>query len=380
MIQSGCNHGVSHQPDRRSFLKAAAFAGAAGLAGGSAAEHSEPKDGIYSRAPEGSYTIPAELQNFWKETSPWKLVNAAEIEFKPERWQGDTSRVIYHNGKYHCWVIDFSNGRSPGLTNDSSQDWSIYGQLVEGHSTALYMTSEDTEHWTAVHYVPLGKPGMFDDGDRLQVNVFHHQGRFYMFYEGCTSNIENYGQARAGIGCVVADDPAGPWEYASEGLVLGAANDGGKSFDSCVVTNPRHVHLNGKWLMYYKGLQDEGIPTKNGVAIADSIVGPYVKYEGNPILNGHGHFCWRYKHGMLMIPHHEGWIHWSEDGIHFTPIVNDSDNIFRFGSLYVPNDPLFGEPSAPQNGTQFWGFDNPTVNPGETPMNFHVVRMEWGFG
>ena len=25
---------------------------------------------------------------------------------------------------------------------------------------------------------------MFDDSDRLQVNVFHHEGRFYMFYEG----------------------------------------------------------------------------------------------------------------------------------------------------------------------------------------------------
>jgi len=109
-----------------------------------ASEASEPRDGIYSRAAEGTYTIPPELQNFWKKTSPLKLVNAAEIGFNPERWQGDTSRVIFHNGKYHCWVIDFSNGRSPGLTNDPSKDWSLYGPLVRDHSTALYITSEDT--------------------------------------------------------------------------------------------------------------------------------------------------------------------------------------------------------------------------------------------
>ena len=277
-------------------------------------------------------------------------------------------------------MIDFSNGRSPGLTNDPSKDWSAYGPLVKDHSTALYITSEDTHNWTAESYVPLGRPGIYDDSDRLQVNVFHHQGRFHMFYEGCTSNIAKYGQGRAGIGCLVADDPAGPWDYVSDDRILKASDDGGKSFDSWIVTNPRHVHLNGKWYMYYKGLRGVGIPTKNGVAIAESITGPYTKYEGNPILNGHGHFCWRYKHGMLMIPHHDGWIHWSEDGIHFAPIFSDSEKIFRFGSLYIPNDPLFGEPVASESGTRFWGFDNPSVNPGEIPMRLDVVRMEWGFG
>jgi hypothetical protein len=354
------------------------FAGKVACA--AAADESDPRDGIYSRAVEGTYTIPPELKNFWKKTSPLKLVNAAEIGFNPERWQGDTTRVIYHNGKYHCWVIDFSNGRSPGLTNDPSKDWSAYGPLVKDHSTALYMTSQDTYNWTAVGYVPLGRPGRYDDADRLQVNVFHHQGRFYMFYEGCTSNIKKYGQVRAGIGCLVADDPAGPWEYVSDDLILKAGNNGGKSFDSWIVTNPRHVHLNGKWYMYYKGLRGVGIPTKNGLAVAESITGPYTKYEGNPILNGHGHFCWRYKHGMLMIPHHDEWIHWSEDGIHFAPIFRDSEKIFRFGSLYIPNDPLFGEPVSTEIGTSFWGFDNPRVNPGETPIRLDVERMDWGFG
>ncbi|MCP5114691.1 MAG: hypothetical protein GY953_28005, partial [bacterium] len=82
----------------------------------------------------------------------------------------------------------------------------------------------------------------------------------------------------------------------------------------------------------------------------------------------------------LMIPHYNEWIHWSEDGIHFAPITQDADNIFRFGSLYVPNDPLFGKPVTSEPGARFWGFDNPRINPGETPIRMDVERMEWSFG
>ena len=87
--------------------------------------------------------------------------------------------------------------------------------------------------------------------------------------------------------------------------------------------------------MYYKSRRRKKEPTYNGVAISESLQGPYRKYEGNPLMKGHGHFCWRYKHGVVMIPHHENWIHWSEDGIHFAPVANDP-NSFTFGTLYVP--------------------------------------------
>ena len=155
----------------------------------------------------------------------------------------------------------------------------------------------------------------------------------------------------------------------------------GKSWDSDGGWNPRHVYLDGKWYMYYKGVRKEGVPTENGLAIADAITGPYKKYKGNPLLKGHGHFCWRYKHGMLMIPNYgnwergDRWIHWSEDGIHFAPIAK-SNNVFVFGSLYSPYDPLFGEPQIEESTAKFWGFES-VMGPGR---QWDVERIEWRIG
>ena len=103
-----------------------------------------------------------------------------------------------------------------------------------------------------------------------------------------------------------------------------------------------------------------------------------------PLLKGHGHFCWRYKHGMLMIPNYgdvtkeegERWIHWSEDGIHFAPIEK-SRNVFAFGFLYVPYDPLAGEPQTEASTTEFWGFE--TVKP-PSDRDWDVERIEWRLG
>ena len=60
----------------------------------------------------------------------------------------------------------------------------------------------------------------------------------------------------------------------------------------------KDVYLNGTWFMYYKGIR-HGVPTENGVATADNLTGPYRKYEGNPLMKGHGHFCWRYKRWLI---------------------------------------------------------------------------------
>ena len=98
-------------------------------------------------------------------------------------------------------------------------------------------------------------------------------------------------------------------------------------------------------------------------------------------MKGHGHFCWRYRHGMLMIPNFDHpdtgkpWIHWSEDGIHFAPI-EASDVAFRFGSLYVPYDPLAGEPQTQEFTTEFWGFQS--VKPPD--RDWDVERIEWKIG
>ena len=345
-------------------------------------------DGIYSRAPAGSISVPAELVNFKKTTTStdfrW-LVNSEDIGFKLVDWQSDPTRIIYYGGKYHMWMIDTPVDwgiKSSGTVEDNLRlRLEPPERLKQGFSRILYMTSDDTHHWSAVGYVPLGPRGSCYDLDLEQANVVYYEGKFYLFTEGFTTNVEKYGQRRAGITCLVAASPEGPWEQPpGVDLLVGPEMDAGGSWDSMHVNNPRHILLDGRWYMYYKGRRRLGSPTDNGVAIAESILGPYKKYGGNPIMKGHGQFCWGYKHGVLMIPHHQNWIHWSEDGIHFAPVANDP-NIFRFGALYVPGDPLFGEPAGVEPSTRYWGFETiDKTRPGNQRPDPDVEGIEFEFG
>ena len=329
-----------------------------------------PKDSIYSRAAEGTYTVPPELKDFRVLSStPIQIGNAKEAAYDITKWQGDPSRIIYHGGKYHVWMID-------GYI--LNQEIERRGRPANGLSWIRYLTSEDGKTWQSVGFVPLGPKGSAYDIAIEQANVLMHEGRFYLFSEGFTTNREKYKSMHAGIVCLVADAPEGPWKQVGD-VMLRPAYDG-RSFDSEAVVNPRHVFFQGKWFMYYKGHSGKaGEPTSNGVAIADSLTGPYKRYDNNPLLLGHGHFAWRYKHGIIMM--NFSWdrkvltrILWTEDGLHFVPLDEGPGiGAFVFGSLYCPYDPLFGVPVTEKPTREYWGLQN--ILPA-----FNVERIEWSFG
>jgi len=326
-----------------------------------------PKDDVYSRAAPGTCKVPPELKDFrLLSSTPIKLANAKAVGHDPRKWQSDPSRVIFHGGKYHFWMIDGFN-------------WGIRNIPKNGKSWILYSNSKDGKNWKAVDYVPLGPKGSCYDLGIEQANVLYHKGRFYLFSLGLTTNIKRYGVREAGIFCLTADKPEGPWRQVGDVLV--APSRDGISFDTDMVVNPRHVFFKGKWFMYYKGSR-KGEPTDNGVAIADSLTGPYRKYEGNPLLYGHGHFAWRYKHGIIMVNFDARWeknyvrILWTEDGLHFVPLV-ETKGTFLFGSLYCPYDPLCGKPVTDKPTTRYWGLQS-VYNRGRT--GWDVERIEWEFG
>jgi hypothetical protein len=345
-----------------------------------------PPDGIYSGTAEGAVTIPPELKHIHKTTTSSNLnwiVNPEAVGLDINHWQSDPSRIIYHDGRYHMWMINMDRTRCP-----EARQWSDpeFFNTAEGRdyrpatSRILYLTSEDTHRWTAHGHLPLGPEGSCYDLVLEQVNVLHYEGRFYMFTEVWSSDVATYDYRPVGIACLVADTPAGPWSLPPGADVLLRPEHDRTSWDSDRALNPRHVHLDGRWLMYYKGAQG-GKPTENGLAVADTLTGPYRKVDANPLMIGHGHFCWRYKHGMLMIPNYdydedERWIHWSEDGVHFAPILR-SEDVFLFGSLYVPNDPLFGQPQSDETPTEFWGFETIKSLNGR---DWDVERIEWRLG
>lgn len=258
-------------------------------------------------------------------------------------------------------------------------DQSIQKTPENRKSWILHVDSRDGVHWNAVDYVPLGPQGSCYDLAIEQANVLVHDGRYHLFSEAWTTNVEEYGRRRPGIVCLTANSPEGPWRQVGD-LMLRPSDDV-EGYDHMGVVNPRHVFFNGKWFMYYKGCR-KNRPTDNCVAISDSLTGPYTKYDGNPLLHGHGHFAWRYKHGIIMMMF-DAWyeenfarILWTEDGVHFVPLV-ETEGTFLFGSLYCPYDPLCGKPVTDKPVTRYWGLQSVYYR-GTT--GWDVERIEWQFG
>ena len=213
-------------------------------------QETPPQDDVYSRADPGTYSVPPELKSFRVMSStPLQISNAEEAGYDIHKWQSDPSRIIYHDGKYHVWMID-------GYLCCHE----IKERPANGLSWIRYLTSEDGKTWQAVGFVPLGPKGSAYDIAIEQANVIMHEGRFYLFSEGLTTNREKYKSMHAGIICLTADAPEGPWKQVGD-LMLSPANDG-RSFDSMAVVNPRHVFFQGKWFVYYKRDRGKaGVPT-----------------------------------------------------------------------------------------------------------------------
>lgn len=164
----------------------------------------------------------------------------------------------------------------------------------------------------------------------------------------------------------VTDSPYGPWQK-QEAPILSPAKDGKwlgdednrfhvqskGSFDSHKVHDPCLLPFNGKFYLYYKGetmgegMNFGGREIKHGVAIADDILGPYVKSDYNPISNsGHEVVVWYQNDGVASLLTTDGpeknTIQFAEDGINFDIMAHikgapEAIGLFRDESKPQPN-------------------------------------------
>lgn len=133
------------------------------------------------------------------------------------------------------------------------------------------------------------REGFFDSVTCHNPTIHKYQDKYYLFYMGNSNGRTNTKR----IGLAVSDSLYGPWERHDKPLV-----DVGKtgSWDDHCTTNPALIiHPNGQFWLYYKSWNSdeyESAPKgtirgnrKYGLAIADSIEGPYLKYEYNPVID-----------------------------------------------------------------------------------------------
>ncbi|OON97095.1 MAG: hypothetical protein ATN31_08695 [Candidatus Epulonipiscioides saccharophilum] len=88
------------------------------------------------------------------------------------------------------------------------------------------------------------------------------------------------------VGMAISDSANGPWTRISDEEPLLQAGPPGSWDDVCTSNPAMVVTPEGKYYLYYKGWQEGPISNrKYGLAISDTLEGPYKKYEGNPIID-----------------------------------------------------------------------------------------------
>lgn len=301
------------------------------------------------------------------------------------------SSVIRAGGLYYLWYSRPQSGAGvvgPNQATDSSRafHWDLcdiwYATSVDGH--------EWKEQGVAVRRGPAGR---YDHRSVFNPDVLVANGKFYLGYQAA----ENVEQARwaksfatAGdfvpnvLGMSVADSPAGPWEALANPILEPGPQD---AWDGEVVHEPTFFVKGGRYFLYYKShgrlpwtpnvspgafnVEHADIPLATGVAIADSPEGPYVRSEYNPVLmGGHGSMVWPYRNGVCAtLPEgpERNSILFSEDGIHFDPVIQGLP-VPMGGGGYRPGN--FADVDVRPGSGLTWGISH-RLHP-----QYHFVRFD----
>jgi hypothetical protein len=276
-------------------------------------------------------------------------------------------RILESSG-YYVW------GCSP-IYGPDGKVHVFYSRWPEKYGMGGWIHQSEIAHAVAdspegpYHFVDLAlprRPGYFDATTCHNPNIQYKNGVYYLFYMG-TSDGSVYTKR---IGLATSTSLYGPWKRSDKPILEAGAKG---SWDDCNTTNPAFLfYPDGRAFLYYKSWNEEEYRSqtgkiranrKYGLAIADSINGTYLRYEGNPIvdLSIYGNnkqvedaFVFREgdKFKMLMrdmgfYDHAVGLIFESDDGLYWT-----GPQIAWFGA-----EACLDEPPAPKYLSRYGRFE-----------------------
>jgi hypothetical protein len=202
-------------------------------------------------------------------------------------------------------------------------------------------SKDEGKNWKEIGAVLVpGETGAFDSYSVFTPNILKRNDKYYLYYTGVkptpgrTDGIfeNNSTTDVTAIGLAVSDAPDKPFQRISTDPILKTTTDG-TSFDSFRVDDAalliRDFDQDGDADvgLYYKGrnlAHGRRGPgrTKMGLAVADSIEGPYVRQNGGrPLLEkGHEVLIWQEGQSITTLTSIDRKIQRSEDGYQFTPL------------------------------------------------------------
>lgn len=197
-------------------------------------------------------------------------------------------------------------------------------------------------------FAPRG-PGFWDATTCHNPHIKKVDSKYCLFYMGNSNRKTDTKR----IALATADSLYGPWKRPDKPLLETGGED---AWDNHCTSNPAFVrHPNGQYWLYYKSWNSSDYynskhPTvrgnrKYGLAIADKLEGPYIKYKGNPVIDFSGRgenrqiedaFVYYedgkfkmisrdmgiFSHSVGLYLESEDGIHWSEPKIAFLELEN----------------------------------------------------------
>ena len=127
-----------------------------------------------------------------------------------------------------------------------------------------------------------GKPGAWDDGMCEMCDILKDDGKYYLYYHA-TGRGESYR-----VGVAVADNPLGPFvKHGTEPILDLSFGDGNDRYIACGSILKEST---GTYYLFYSLQQkNDELNYYIGLATADNPLGPFKKFEGNPIMKNFGY-------------------------------------------------------------------------------------------
>ncbi|TDH26475.1 glycosyl hydrolase family 43 [Segetibacter sp. 3557_3] len=268
------------------------------------------------------------------------------------------SPIVGEDGKIHVFFSRWNAKKGMGGWINSSE----IAHAVADHP-------EQPFRFVDVVFAP--RPGYFDATTCHNPLIKRVDGKYCLFYMGNSNGKTNTKL----IGLATSNSLYGPWKRPDQPLL--PAGEAGAWDDHCT-TNPAFIkHPDGRYWLYYKSWNTKEYDTstdpairgnrKYGLAIAEKLEGPYVKYGGNPVIDfsGRGHnrqfedaFVWREGGMFKMIArdmgiynHEVGLLMESKDGLKWR-----EPKIAYYGAAkYIV------QPPAPANLKKYGRFERPQL-------------------
>jgi hypothetical protein len=273
---------------------------------------------------------------------------------------------------YYVWCNSPIEG-DDGLIHVFFSRWDAkkgMGGWIKGSEIAHAVADKPEGPYRFVETVLQPREGYFDATTCHNPLITKVDGKYCLFYMGNSNGKTNTKR----IGLATADSLNGPWKRPDKPLLEAGATG---AWDDHCTTNPAFVKHNGKYWLYYKSWNTKDYETsidplikgnrKYGLAIADTLEGPYIKYESNPVIDfsykGNNcqfedAFVWKEKRKFKMIARDMGFFN-HEDGI-----LMQSKNGLQWSLpeiAYYNAQKYIQQPPAPKHLKKYGRFERPQL-------------------